>query len=413
MKWLALACLAAAAILRPLAAQELPTPKDLPTTTQAAAWIDKDPLVVEARRALAATGHGAAALAAGSYEWTARASAQRRSVRDAGNSNEWSAQLERGVRIGGKAALDRQIGDADLAVARARIGAARREAARGLAELWLGWLAATRTQELLKEQVSFAEANYAAVEKRKRAGDASALDLNIAQADLTDVRRQASQAESNAAKARAKLRVRFPDAPLELVALADPEGPMWTEAQWRERIVAQAAPLRIAAGQVRKAELSASRANADKVPDPTLGVFTSSEAFRSERVVGISISIPLSGTYRDELMRQSLQEAEVARAALDRERQAIDIEIAETHADAIGSVARWRLAEQGAEAARENARLTQRAYTLGEADLQSLLLIRRQALDAARAAVESRADALRWNYRLLIDANLIWGLANE
>ena len=164
---------------------------------------------------------------------------------------------------------------------------------------------------------------------------------------------------------------------------------------------------------VRKAELSASRANADKVPDPTLGVFTSSEAFRNERVVGISISIPLSGTYRDELVRQSLQAAEVARAALDRERQAIDIEIAETHADAIGSVARWRLAEQGAEAARENARLTQRAYTLGEADLQSLLLIRRQALDAARAAVESRADALRWNYRLLIDANLIWGLANE
>ena len=87
------------------------------------AWIDKDPLVVEARRALAATGHGAAALAAGSYEWTARASAQRRNVRDAGNSNEWSAQLERGVRIGGKAALDRQIGDADIAVARARIGA--------------------------------------------------------------------------------------------------------------------------------------------------------------------------------------------------------------------------------------------------------------------------------------------------
>ena len=174
------------------------------------------------------------------------------------------------------------------------IGAARREAARALADLWLGWLAATRTQELLKEQVSFAEANYAAVEKRKRAGDASALDLNIAQADLTDVRRQASQVDSNVAKARAKLRVRFPNAPLEPVALADPEGPMWTEAQWRERIVAQAAPLRIAAGQVRKAELSASRANADKVPDPTLGVFTSlvvkkdgrREAWNREKLMG-------------------------------------------------------------------------------------------------------------------------------
>ena len=311
MKRLALACLAAAALVQPLAAQEQPTPKDLPTTTQAAAWIDKDPLVVEAGCALAATGHGAAARAAGSYEWTARASAQRRNVRDAGNSNEWSAQLERGVRIGGKAALDRQIGDADLVIARARIGMARHEVARDLADLWLGWLAATRTQDLLKEQVSFAEANAAAVEKRKRAGDASVLDLNVAQADLTEERRQASQVETNAAKARAKLRLRFVDAPrhmpTEPVPLADPADPMWTEVQWRERILAEAAVLRLAAAQVRKAELSASRANADKLPDPTLGVFTSSESFRTERVVGISISMPLSGTYRHELMRQSLQ----------------------------------------------------------------------------------------------------------
>ena len=54
-----------------------------------------------------------------------------------------------------------------------------------------------------------------------------------------------------------------------------------------------------------------------------------------------------------------------------------------------------------------------RNYTLCEADLQLLLLIRRQVLDATRAAVESRADALRWNHRLLIDANLIWGRATE
>ena len=58
-------------------------------------------------------------------------------------------------------------------------------------------------------------------------------------------------------------------------------------------------------------------------------------------------------------------------------------------------------------------RLTQRAYTLGEVDLQSLLLVRRQSLEALRAAGEARADALRWNYRLLIDAHLIWNHAND
>ncbi|REN06036.1 TolC family protein, partial [Mycobacterium tuberculosis] len=75
--------------------------------------------------------------------------------------------------------------------------------------------------------------------------------------------------------------------------------------------------MRVAEGQLRRAELAASRASADRVPDPTVGVFAASEAFRKERIVGVSISIPLSGTYRNERMKQALQEVEVARAAVD------------------------------------------------------------------------------------------------
>lgn len=413
MKHRVLAWLCSVALVAPAGAQDQPTPKDLPSTAQAVAWIDKDPSVVEARRALAAATHGAAALAAGPHEWTATANTQRRNYRDAGSTTEWSLGVQRAIRIGGKAGLDGQLGEVDLAIAQARIGEARHEAARALADLWLDWLAAARAKELLKDQLSFAEANVAAVEKRKRAGDASVLDLNVAQTDMAEVRRQASQAESNLAKARAKLRVRFAEAPLEAVVLADPTDPLWSEAQWRERILAEADPLKIAEAQLRKAELTASRTRADKVPDPTLGVYTASEAFRNERVIGISISVPLGGTYRDQRLRQSLQEAEVARAALDRVRQGIESEVAEIHADAVGSVERWRLAERGAESARESARLTQRAYTLGEADLQSLLLVRRQSLEVSRAALEARAAALRWNYRLLIDAHLIWDLAHD
>ncbi len=395
------------------AVQELVTPKDLPSTVQAVAWIDKDPAVIEARRALAAAGHGAAVLAAGTHEWTAKAGTQRRSVGGVGTSTEWSVGVERGVRINGKAGLDRQLGEIDVEIARARVGEARHEAARALSDLWLNWLAAHSAQALLKEQLSFAETNLAAVNKRERAGDASALDVSIAQSDLAEVRRQAHQADSTLVKARAKLKLRFPEPPPEPAVLSDPSESMWPEARWRERIVAEADPLKIAEGLLRRAELTASRSQADKVADPTVGMFMSSEAFRNERVIGISVSIPFGGTVRDRRLQQSLQEAEVARAALDRARQGIEIEIAETHADAVGGVERWRIAEGGAAAARESARLTQRAYTLGELDLQSLLLVRRQSLEALRAASEARAEALRWTYRLLIDAHLIWDLAND
>ena len=58
-------------------------------------------------------------------------------------------------------------------------------------------------------------------------------------------------------------------------------------------------------------------------------------------------------------------------------------------------------------------RLVQRAYTLGEADLQTLLLARRQSLEAARTALDAHAAALNAQYRARIESGELWAeLAN-
>ena len=172
-------------------------------------------------------------------------------------------------------------------------------------------------------------------------------------------------------------------------------------------------PVKIAEGLLKKAELTAARSKAERIPDPTVGVYTASEAFRSERVIGLSLSIPLSGSYRSERMQQALQEAEAARATVERQRREEEAQIVEAYVEAEGGLARWRLASQGLSTTRDSARLTQRAYSLGEADLQTLLLARRQALDASTAAEQARAETLRWQYRLLVDAHLIWALGED
>lgn len=398
----------------PVFAQTQATPADLPPTVAARQWIDQDPAVQQARNALVSAGHTRAMITASPNEWSTRVTAQRRKVDgDSASSKEWHVQLERPIRINGKADLDRQLGELETVIAEARVGEAIHEAARSLLALWIDGLAAAQAEALLKEQLSFAQASLRAVESRKKAGDASALEVSVATADFADVERQMSLAVSNLAKARAKLRVRFPAAQLPSQPLGEPLPPAEMEAQWLHMVLEAADPLRIAEGQLRKAELTASRASADRVPDPTVGVFAASEAYRKERILGISVSIPLGGTYRNERMRQTLQEVEVARAAVERQRRELEAEVAEAYADATGNLARWRLAERGAVATGESARLTQRAYALGEADLQSLLLARRQFLDASRAALEARADALRASYRLLVDAHLIWDLAND
>ncbi len=394
-------------------AEQRPTPPDLPPTELARQSIDQDPGVVEARRALSAAGHGAAALRAGSHEWTTKVAAQRRRYDNGGNSNEWTAALERTIRIGGKAELDAQLGDSEMLIGKARIGEARHEAARALADLWLDTLATTRQRELWAEQLSFAETSHQAVEKRRKAGDASLLDVNVARADLIEVQRQLSAATSAEAKAKAKLAVRFPTLKYEPKPLAEPTALDMSLPQWRERILAESDPIKIAEGLLKKAELSAARANADRIPDPTVGVYTASEAFRNERIIGLSVSIPLSGSYRSERMQQALQEAEAARAKVERQKRDEEAEIVEAYADATGGLERWRLASQGLSTTRDSARLTQRAYTLGEADLQTLLLARRQALDASSAAEQARVETLRWHYRLLVDAHLIWALEDD
>ncbi len=394
-------------------ADSRPTPPDLPSTEQARASIDQEPAVVEARSLLSAGQHGAAALRAGPHEWTTKIAAQRRRYADTGNSNEWTASLERTVRIGGKSELDAQLGDNEILIGQARVGEARHEAARALADLWLDVLATSRQRELWAEQLGFAEDSHRAVEKRRKAGDVSLLDLNTARADLIEVQQQLSAAATAQAKARAKLVVRFPTLKIEARPLAEPTDLHLTLPQWRERILAESDPLKIAEGLLKKAELVAQRARADRIPDPTVGVYTASEAFRNERVVGLSVSIPFSGNYRSERLQQALQEIEAARARVDRQRRDEETEIVEAHVESTGGLARWRLATQGLAATRDNARLMQRAYALGEADLQTLLLARRQALEASTTAERARVEALRWHYRLLVDAHLIWALDDE
>lgn len=383
---------------------------DLPSAEQARVAIEQDPAVNQARHAVQAAIHSAAMLAASPYEWTAGATTQRRRIDGGGTLDEWILQLERPIRIGGKAGLDRDLGDAGLRQAKAQLGAARNETARQLLDLWLDWLTARQARELLAEQVKFAQTNAGAVDKRRKAGDASMLELNVAKGDLAEVQRQANAAAATEAKAQATLRVRYPQLPLDARPLSEPVLLERDEAQWRTLITDNNHLLQAALLALKKAELTAARVRSDRMPDPTVGVFTASEQAGKERIVGLSVSVPLGGTYRAQSAKEALQQVEVSRAGMEKQIRDLDVQIATQVSDATSSFARWQSAEQSAAAARDNARLTQRAFSLGETDLQTLVLVRRQSVDASIAAVVARADALRARYRLLIQSQLLWGL---
>lgn len=409
-RWCSVLLLASAS----LGAQGIePTAVDLPSREMALAWLRQDPAVREAAAELVGAGHVAGQLRASPYEWVVTATGQQRRYDTGPRSNEWSAQLERTIRLPGKRTMDRELGDAEMALAKARLGVAVHEAARSLLDLWMDWLQAEHARRLMDDQARSSQASLEAVQTRLRAGDASRLEVNVAAGELSELRQRVAVAETEASKAAARLRIRFPETPASMPTLSEPQAIEGSLGHWRDRVLAASDPLRLAELELQRAQQQATRTRADRLPDPTVGLFSASEAFGRERIVGVSVSVPLPGSYRRERLGQALSAVDAAGAARDRQRRLQEIAVAEAFTDASGNYARWQLARTGAERAADTARLTQRAYSLGEADMQTLLLARRQSLEAARTALDARVTALRARYRLWIDAHRIWGLQQE
>lgn len=383
-------------------------PSGFPGTEVTRSWLDRDPRVVEATSQLAAAKSAAGMLSASANEWTLGYSSQRRDYGSGPKSTEPTLEIERTFRFPGKGVLDRRLGSAGVAIADAKRQDAYRLAARDLADLLIDWQASVRLRELLVEQMAIAEKNLSAVDRRRRAGDAAMMEMNAAEADTAETRRRLSQATSEEQLARLNLQMRFPQAVDIAPRLGEPNGSMEPLERWQERVLAASDPMRIAGFEVERAELSTRRARADWLPDPTFGAFKSNEAFSTERIVGASISIPIPGRYRGHRVSQAVNEADAARAVRDVQEQVVSAEVARNYIEATGGEQRWRLAEESAKKTKDNADLSQRAYSLGEVDLQSLLLSRRQSSLAAESALQAQVSAVRAYCRLLIDAHLMW-----
>ena len=155
------------------------------------------------------------------------------------------------------------------------------------------------------------------------------------------------------------------------------------------------------------------RSRAEKTPDPTLGIYTASEIGGRERILGISISIPLPGGQRDRRADKAVHSVEVMRQEVELQKRKLEADIASAVAIAEGAYESLQIAETGASAMQDNAKLMQRAYSLGEADLQALLLVRQRATGAAQNALATRVTALKSYYLLLVDAHLVWDLNHE
>ncbi len=247
-------------------------PADLPDARSVLAALDNHPQVraAEARLRAAQAEHGR--LRAGSHEFGLRLNVQRRAVNAGPDHHEWEAAIERGLRLPGKGRLDERIGALGVEEAEARVGDVRHETAKQLLTLWYASLQAQTEVRLWREQIALLEAEGRIVQTRIKSGDAAPLQRLQIEAALAQAASQLGQAEARARTALAELSRNFPELPPPADQAAEPVLPDGGEAEWLERALAHNHARLAAQLAAARAGLIAQRAQADRQPDPVIGL---------------------------------------------------------------------------------------------------------------------------------------------
>lgn len=386
----------------------------LPPEAQVREALRALPQVQAARAGVALERANRSRLEAGPYEWTVSGAAQQRRETLGPRFMEHSIGIERTLRWPGKAERDAAIGEAGVHRAQAALGDAWHEAARALLQGWFAWMREAAARAALREQVALMEQQVEVARKRVQAGDAARVELLLAQTERERVQAAERQAAQRTELAALDLERRFPGMRAALPAsLPAPEAPADDGEAWLKHVLEDNHEIALARAEARQARLAAERAERSRTPDPTLGVRYAEERSRQERILGLTLSIPLPGEARHAEAR-----AGAARAAIAEERaRQVALKVSSDAARAVANerstFSVWSALARVAEQTRANAALVSRAYALGEASLSDTLLARRQALDAALAATATQLDALEAAARLALDAHHLWALDEE
>ena len=354
-------------------------------------------------------------LEAGSYEWNLRFGAHQRKVTPATGSderyNEWNAELERPLRLPGKAAADAEIGALGVSIAETAQGDALHEASRTLLGYWFAWLKESASAAQWSKQFALLEKQSAAIQRRQQLGDAARLEAVQAEAALAQSEAQLAQARARKQVAVENLRRRFPGLPLsEPDRIAEPQAIGGSESEWLDLVREHSHELALARGEAQKAQLGAGRADRELLPDPTVGVQFANERGGEEKLLGAYIAINLPGSARQATASAALAEAGVASSREAAALQKTTAEAATVYQSATAALTTWQASRSAAERLQRAAEMTARAYQLGEGSLNDLLLARRQANEAQLAAQLAQLDALETRYRLLLDTHQLWDL---
>jgi outer membrane protein TolC len=351
-------------------------------------------------------------LAVGPYEFGVRVNQHSRHVQDPNQTfGETQWMLERPLRWWSKGQTDQQLSQQSQGIAQVAYADALHESSRRLLTHWLLAWRARVVLDSAAEQLRLVQSLEQQAAARLRQGDISRLDAELARAEWYRVSVLHDVARSEWSRAEAWLIRLYPGlgTPGPLPDLIDlpPLAPLEV---LREDFLRKHHELNLMRAERARAHLSAQRQQQDRLPDPTLGVYSARERMGAERVVGVSLGIPLPGSSRQ--YQASAAQAD-ASAWEDRVRQA-ELEFgAEFDRRWLGARdLRQSLTSMSAAARIQHQAAQQalRAYTLGESSMTEVLQQRRWADEQFKSWRLMQLDVLEHVAFIELDLHRLWDM---
>lgn len=403
---LALASLAPSVHAHPLQAW-------LPPQDAAITALQSSPLLRAAQSTQQAQQERARGTELGAAEWSLRASQQRRHVQTPGERlSETAWALERPLRLWGKTQLDAQLAQQEREMAHLALADARHEARRQLLTLWFAGMRSHTELEGARRQLQLAQALVHQARVRLRQGDISRLDAQLAEAEWQRCEAATRLAQADHARNLQQLALLFPGLPepqrqQEQIPL-EPVQPGFEQAL--QTHLTRHHALRLLRAQAQHLQQRAERLERERWPDPTVGVFTARERAGNEQVVGLSLSLPLPGAYREQQARSALAEAQALQASAQQLEREVRADFSGRWQALAEQEAAWRAMRAAAEIQNEAASQSWQAYTLGEHSMTELIHNRRLASEQTLASERMALDWRAAQVQIELDAHRLWDL---
>jgi outer membrane protein TolC len=375
------------------------------------------PLMQAARSKKEAGSARAKGLESGAAEFTLRSTSQHRRDTAAGTKfQESMVSIERPVRFWGKRSIDADLATQTQAFADIEYADAMHEGARELMRFWFAYLRALADQKNAVTTFDLAAKMQRLSQVQLKHGEISRLDSELANAELERITAARSVADAQLASSASAFTQRYAgivlpaqmpiafriDASTSLPALAEPMAVM------RQEFLDKNHELNMMRVDAQRLRLAADRASRDRMPDPTLGVFSGRERAGAETISGVMFSIPFPGASRFHHATALVADAQAASDKVQLAEQQlgamfdsmwIQFQHKRKAADSLKSAAqRQSLA----------AEKSVKAYTLGEGSLSDVLLIARMASDNLNAAERMQLEVVELLALIRLDLHQIW-----